>query len=74
MIVRFASRRRASARDDGTMRHATGATLRLPRASGIATAVAMGVLTQVWALVSVALTVVTAVGRLAMSTGIFNLL
>jgi hypothetical protein len=60
---------------------------------GIATAVAMGVLTQVWVLVSVALTVVAAVvliaailpaqraalagataGRLAMSTGIFNLL
>jgi hypothetical protein len=60
---------------------------------GIATAVAMGVLTQVWVLVSIALTVVAAivlimailpaqrsaladgdVGRLAMTTGIFNLL
>lgn len=60
---------------------------------GIATAVTMGALTQVWVLVSVALTVVAAIvliaailpaqraalagaaaGRLAMSTGIFNLL
>lgn len=60
---------------------------------GIATAVAMGVLTQVWVLVSIALTVVAAVvlitailpaqraalaggpvRRLAMTTGIFNLL
>jgi hypothetical protein len=60
---------------------------------GIATAVSMGVLTQAWVLVSIALTAVAAVvlvasvlpaqravlggasaGRLAMSTGIFNLL
>jgi hypothetical protein len=60
---------------------------------GIATAVAMGVLTQVWVLASIALTVVAAVvliaailpaqraalagdtaRRLAMTTGIFNLL
>jgi hypothetical protein len=60
---------------------------------GIATAVSMGVLTQAWVLVSIALTAVTAivlitgvlpdqraalagrtVTRLAMTTGIFNLL
>jgi hypothetical protein len=60
---------------------------------GIATAVAMGSLTQVWVMVSIALTAVAAVvlalsilpaqrtalagsgvGRLAMTTGIFNLL
>jgi hypothetical protein len=60
---------------------------------GIATAVSMGVLTQAWVLVSIALTAVaalvliasilpdqraalngTAVARLAMTTGIFNLL
>ena len=60
---------------------------------GIATAVSMGVLTQVWVLVSIALTAIAAVvliaailpaqraalaggdvGRLAMTTGIFNLL
>jgi hypothetical protein len=60
---------------------------------GIATAVAMGSLTQAWVLVSIALTVVAAVvlvtgilpdqraalagkavSRLAMTTGIFNLL
>ena len=60
---------------------------------GIATAVAMGVLTDAWVLVSIALTVVAAailvasilpaqravlggapVGRLAMTTGMFNLI
>jgi len=63
------------------------------RVLGIATAMSMGVLTQAWVLVSIALTAVaavvlvasilpdqraalrgTAVARLAMTTGIFNLL